>query len=297
MSLDVTIRQRMFGNKPLPLEVILGDQLSYGDYRNDCLRENVLGETEFVAYDAAHIGRGFSVVWNPAEKEQVYLRLLHPTSEAELDAFYKAVRRIAEYWGGSLTVDGKRTSLKSFLSTFEDSVQFNRDAAKQFFVEDILSGKSEIMTLYSAKWPLFVGHKEAEMFAANPRYFETWMHEKQAVSARYGAMRLYCVNGEYIGIFDCEAGYPYIFPDSPRVPYGITNGNTGSALKSEEIQWIIWLDDYDSDGLLELPYASFVERIPEAKKSYYDAGQFLLEPLSEEEIRAMTFDAKPAKYE
>ena len=104
-----------------------------------------------------------------------------------------------------MTVDGRRTDLKAFLSTFADSVQLNNNAVKRYFVEDILSGKSDEMTLYSAKWPLYVGHKEAEMFAANPRYFDTWLHEKQAVSARHGAMRLYCVHGEYIGVFDCEA--------------------------------------------------------------------------------------------
>ena len=56
MGLDVQIKQRVFGNKTMPLEVILGNILHYGSYDNYQLMIGELGETEFMM-----IERGFIV--------------------------------------------------------------------------------------------------------------------------------------------------------------------------------------------------------------------------------------------
>lgn len=45
MSIDITIKQKLFGSKTMPLEVILGDSLSYGFWENDQLTECKLGDT------------------------------------------------------------------------------------------------------------------------------------------------------------------------------------------------------------------------------------------------------------
>ena len=66
MAIDVLIKQKLFGNKTVPLEVILGDSLHYGNFENDRLNIGELGETEFLAYNPRRIGRGFSVIWHPA---------------------------------------------------------------------------------------------------------------------------------------------------------------------------------------------------------------------------------------
>ena len=71
MSIDVLIKQRLFGNKTMPLEVILGEHLHYGHFVKDRLNVGELGETEFVAYNPKSIGRGFSAVWNPKEKKAI----------------------------------------------------------------------------------------------------------------------------------------------------------------------------------------------------------------------------------
>ena len=61
MSLDVCITQKGLFKKGIPLEVILGNELSYGNFDGLCLECGQLGETEFLAYHPAHIGRGLDV--------------------------------------------------------------------------------------------------------------------------------------------------------------------------------------------------------------------------------------------
>ena len=290
MSIDVAIRQSLFGKKTLPLEIILGGQLAYGDYRNDCLKENVLGETEFVAYDPARIGRGFSVVWTPKETRQVELRLLQPSTREELSAFYDAIRRIAEYWGGSLTMDGSRTRLSAFLAGFENAVSFNNQII-QMVIDKILSGDSEELTLHAAKWALVMGQQEAFTFSQNPAAFGAWLHEKQSVSAFYGTPRILSRDDAFLGVYACEAGHSYIFPQKPAVPFGIVSSQTGKPIETEDVQWVMWLDEGKDGGLCQLPYTTFLERVPTGKKSYYDPNHFSMEPLTEAEIREIGADA------
>ena len=69
MAIDILIKQKMFGGKTMPLDVILGEHLHYGNFVTDQLNIGELGENEFVAYNPDSIGRGFSVIWNSGEKK------------------------------------------------------------------------------------------------------------------------------------------------------------------------------------------------------------------------------------
>ena len=40
MAIDVMIQQKLFGNKSMPLEVILGESLHYGNFVNSIIPEN-----------------------------------------------------------------------------------------------------------------------------------------------------------------------------------------------------------------------------------------------------------------
>ena len=81
MAIDILIKQKWFGNKTMPLEVILGDDLHYGNFINDQLTVGELGESEFIASNPECIGRGFSVTWNPTEKKSINLRLPLPSTK------------------------------------------------------------------------------------------------------------------------------------------------------------------------------------------------------------------------
>ena len=44
MSIDVLIKQKMFGGNTMPIGVILGEHLHYGNFVNDQLNIGELGE-------------------------------------------------------------------------------------------------------------------------------------------------------------------------------------------------------------------------------------------------------------
>lgn len=69
MSIDITIKQKGFFKKTLPLSVILGSDLKYGAFVNDALIKDTIGEDEIVIYHPEHIGRGFNIIWNENEKK------------------------------------------------------------------------------------------------------------------------------------------------------------------------------------------------------------------------------------
>lgn len=180
MAIEITIKQKIFGRKTMPLDVILGDYLYYGNFVNDQLKEGELGESEFIAYNPNHIGRGFSVVWTANEKRKIELRLPQPSTTQELADFYAVVERMVTYWNAKLIVEGCKTRLSDFLSDYQNMVEFN-DCIIKRFAQQVLEGESETLTLYSAKWPLSFGKEEAARFIENTENYANWLHTKQIV--------------------------------------------------------------------------------------------------------------------
>ena len=167
MSIDVVIKQKLFGRKTMPLEVILGSELRYGNFVNDRLNAGELGESEFVAYHPGHIGQGFSVVWTPGEKKSIALRLPQPSTAQELADFYAAVERMASYWDARLIADGRRIGLSGFLAGLKDMVAFNDQIIRRLS-RQVLDGAQDNLILYSVMWPLTMGREEAAAFSENP---------------------------------------------------------------------------------------------------------------------------------
>ena len=283
MSIDVLIKQRLFGNKTMPLEVILGEHLHYGNFVKDQLNVGELGETEFIAYNPQSIGRGFSVVWNPKEKKEIALRLPQPSTTQELKDFYDAIERMVNHWHGKLVVDGSRVSLSDFLSNFENTVDFNNKILNHFS-QKVLDGKSNILTLYSTMWPLTVGKEEATMFMENPDYYAEWLHEKQSIDVYFASPDFYIGDRGIFARYILTNNLPSVFPYQPIVPFGITDPATGKQLECNK--WLILLGvEGEKEPLCEMEYSKFLSLIPENKKSKYDGNHFLLAEMTEEEIR------------
>ena len=177
MSIEVTIKQKGFFKKSITLDVILGKELAYGWFDGVRLVKGEFGKNEFIAYHPEHIGRGFSVDCEPYTKDSVYLRLPHPSNPQEIRDFYDTVQRIASYWKCSINVDGVNTSLKKFLSGYEDMVKFNENVITMF-CRGVLTEEKGPTTLFSALWPLHLGKEEAEIFLQDAEKFYLWMHEK-----------------------------------------------------------------------------------------------------------------------
>ena len=284
MSIDVLIKQRLFGNKTMPLQVILGEHLHYGNFVKDQLNVGELGETEFIAYNPKSIGRGFSVVWNPKEKKAIALRLPQPSTTQELKDFYDAIERMVNHWHGNLVVDGSRVSLPDFLSNFENMVNFNNKILNHFS-QQILDGKSDKLTLYSTMWPLTIGKEEATMFMENPNYYAEWLHEKQSINVYFASPAVYIGDNGIFARYMLTNNLPAVFPYHPTVPLGTTDPATGKQLECKE--WLILLGvEGENEPLCEMEYSKFLSLIPENKKSKYDGNHFLLDEMTEEEMRA-----------
>ena len=284
MSIDVLIKQRLFGNKTMPLQVILGEHLHYGNFVKDQLNVGELGETEFIAYNPKSIGRGFSVVWNPKEKKAIALRLPQPSTTQELKDFYDAIERMVNHWHGNLVVDGSRVSLPDFLSNFENMVNFNNKILNHFS-QQVLDRKSDTLTLYSTMWPLTIGKEEATMFMENPNYYAEWLHEKQSINVYFASPAFYIGDNGIFARYNLTNNLPAVFPYQPTVPFGTTDPATGKQLECKE--WLILLGvEGEKEPLCEMEYSKFLSLIPENKKSKYDGNHFLLDEMTEEEIRA-----------
>jgi len=284
MSIDVLIKQRLFGNKTMPLKVILGEHLHYGHYVKEQLNVGELGETEFIAYNPKSIGRGFSAAWNPKEKKAIALRLPQPSTTQELRDFYDAIQRMVNYWRGILVVDGSRISLPDFLSTFDDTVDSNQRILHHFS-HQVLDRESDVFTLYSTMWPLSVGKEEATMFTENPNYYAEWLHEKQSMNVYFASPDFYIGDSGIFARYILTNNLPAVFPYRPTVPFGVTDPATGKHLECKE--WLIVLGiEGEKEPLCEMEYSKFLSLIPEDKKSKYDGSHFLLAEMTEEEIRA-----------
>ena len=250
MAIDVTIKQKIFGNKTMPLEVILGENLHYGNFINDQLNIGELGDTEFIAYHPEHIGRGFSVIWNPSEKKKIELRLPQPSTTQELSDFYAAVERMVKHWNAKLIVDGCNVSLSDFLAGFSNMIEFNDRIIKQF-AQQVIDGEHEALTLYSTRWPLAVGKNEASSFIENTSEYAVWLHKKQAVNACYAIARFYANENGIIARYTFMNGISCIFPRKPTVPFGATDPSTGKALQCSD--WKVWLGiDGEAEPLGEI---------------------------------------------
>ena len=262
MSIDVLVKQKLFGSKPMPLDVILGGQLHYGNFADDQLNVGELGKEEFIAYNPKNIGRGFSVIWNPAEKKKIALRLPQPSTTQELTDFYAAVERMAKHWGASLIVDGSKMSLDAFMEGFQDMFEFN-----------------------STMYPLTIGKEEATRFLDSPDSYSQWLHEKQSMDVRFASPHFYMGDNGIFAKYTLFNNLPTIFPNKPSIPFGAVDPRTGKRLECND--WGISIGILgETSFLCEIAYSDFLNLIPDDKKSKFDATHFLLSELTKEEIKA-----------
>lgn len=286
MSIDVVITQKGLFKKTLPLQVILGSDLSYGSY-DFGFRLNVEQRDEFelIAYLPNQIGRGFSVIWNPKEKHRIVLRALTPTCEEELREFYGCIKRISEYWKCDLEVDGVPTTFSQFQAGLEDMIAFNEKALINM-CQAILAGEHPSLTLFSAMWPMELGKQEAEQFLSNPKDFHQWLHDRQSLDVYYAAPMFYDTEDGIVGIYvlteDCDS----VFPNTPSVPFGIMDPHTNKALTCEQYR-VSLVSTTQNEVIGQLDYEEWLERMRSHPLEYYDGGHFRFAGLSLSEMQAL----------
>ena len=290
MSIDITIKQTNLIKKTLPLEVITGNVLAYGEYEYDHLEPDSIGNGEIVLYDPSRIGRGFSVTWTPKEKKAISLRLIHPTTKEELRAFCDTVERIANSWTNTrIKVDGVRTSLADFLASFDDMVEFN-EKTLAFFCRKVINGEHNDLALHSALWLLFLDHDNAKIFMDSPESFGDWLHTKQTAANVYNSPMLWGTQESPIGVYAFVGDCRYIMPKSPSIPFGMVFSGGG---KINCNVWKVMLPQKTTDAdqmvadyskYVTADYFRFLDIIPEDRISEYDSNHILIEPFTDQEL-------------
>ena len=296
MSIDVVIRQKGFFKKDLPLKTILGNNLSYGAFDGLRLETGVMKGSEFIAYNSSHIGRGFSVNYDRSKPNEITLRLLNPTSNEELHDFYQCIGRIVDHWKCDLEVDGEQTTP----SDFQKGLPWVRKCNARYLLdmaEEICSGKSGNLTLFSAFWPLAVGKPEAELFKVEGvDAFRDWMHKKQSIDAYYAKPRFFLLNRSAIGRYVITENTLSIFPLKGCVPFGVVDPKTNEPLKCEIYE--MWFYSTSEKMMLGgVPYEKFFESIHHGKISRYDAEHVLVKPIPYAEMnRILTAFSKESAH-
>ncbi|MDE7254122.1 MAG: DUF4299 domain-containing protein [Acetatifactor sp.] len=273
MSIEVSIKQKGIFRKPLPLDVILGKSLKYGNYDGFRLDFDKLGETEFVAYHPGHIGRGITVTWKQGEKNAVDLRLLTPASDEEMEDFYECIARIVRFWKNSVVeVEGVPKSLEECLEEKEDLLKGNQSFIANLFGEMINRGQVPLV-LPCAFWSISLSEEDLQRVSQGSASFRDYMHEKQNMDVYY-AKPIFCKDEQGVfGTYACTEETESIFPAKAAPPFW--------ADKSLQVyRWEIALFSTTEDAIVgTVDYEQFLKSVPEDKKQPYDADHLLIAPL------------------
>lgn len=285
MSIDITIKQKGFFKKTLPLNVILGNELQFGIYEGVSLTPGKMGGSEILVYYPERIGRGFSVIWNEKEKDTVVLRSLTPTNPEELSAFYRTIERITNYWNCELDVDGTIQTPKQFQDGLQNMLTFNSRAVKGF-AENILSGEHGNLTIHCAMWPLVIGKEEAKSFFEDEKAFYDWMHEKQSMDVYFANPHFFRTDKGVLGKYALTENTPSVFPIRPYVPFGIVDPETNKPLECHDYD-VALCSTTKNCVLGEVNYETLKNSIPPEKCIKYDGGNVLILGLSLEELEGI----------
>ena len=284
MSIDIRITQKGLLKKALPLNVITGSDLHYGTSDGMKLKENDLGSDEIILYHPEHISRGFSIDWTPERKDYVDLRALSPDSCEGLEDFFAAIQRIAGYWKCKIEMDGNIVSASELVSMIPDMQAFN-ETVLESVCADILLGKKESLTLYSVMFQVVLGVSEAEQFQHDVKAFGKWLHEKQSEDAYYAQPQFFRTDagivGRYVVTEDCRT----IFPLKGQVPLGISDPETGKALKCDRYE--VYFYSISQEKMLGyVPFETFIEIIKEQAERF-DGANIIFEGFSLEFLKKL----------
>ncbi len=282
MAIDVIVRQKRLFKKTLPLNVILGDRLLYGDFDGIRLIPDQIGADSFIAFDPEAIARGFSVVWTKNEKQTVSFRLPLPSTASEIRAFFDAVARVATYWRADVELDGTVMNIAAFSEKYDETLGFNERILRDM-ASELTQGEQRDWTLHAAMWPLVMGRDEAERFLQDPDAYGQWLHEKQAIDAYYAAPMFARTSNGVEGYYMLPCDALSVFPLVPHVPFGVVDPQTGKPLSCRT--FYVVLSDVDAEeDMVKIPYSQFFERLDDRKTHEFDVGHFVLDPLSKQEM-------------
>ncbi len=285
MSVNVVLKQKIFGNKTIPLEIILGDNLTFGSYGDEGLEVGKITGSEIIIFNSNRMARGFAVDWTRNEKKRVIFSLPLPSTTEEITDFYSSVERVAKYWNAKIEIDGTTTSIEEFKNGLDEMLEMNMNAIK-LHAKGIFNGINDSLSFPTVRFPLNVGKEEAEIFVENPEKFAEWLHEKQNTVAAAPEPGFYDWEGKICGYYKVVNGVSLILPNEPKAPFGARNPLTGAPLEIEQWSVVLFVSD-EEEPLDEIGYFDFMDRIPDEKVTKFDGDKILISELTKEEIKSL----------
>ena len=279
MSLDVEIIQKGLFKKKLDYTAIIGN-LGYGVYENNRLAEGKLG-SDFIVYDKKRIGRGISIVCSKAEKDKISLRLLSPTCEEEIDAFYGIIGRIANIWKNcEILQDGEMTDKNALKAICEDMKKANNSYLR-LMLDKNGDFRDGTVTLFSAMWQLDLGDEDkAEILASADivKAYGDWLHRLQKMDVYYAVPKFYETDGGILGMYFITEDTESVIPLVPSVPFGVTDGS-GNPIKADN--WEVCFYSITRDkNVGRMSYEKFVEKVKDNGRRY-DASRIVIGGISD----------------
>lgn len=284
MSIDIEIIQKGLFKKKLDYKTIIGD-LGYGVYENNRLTEGKLGG-DFIVYDKKRIGRGISIVCGRDEKDKITMRMLSPTCEEEIDAFYGIIGRIAKLWKCDILQDGEAVEPNSLGAICADMKKANNSYLR-LMLDKNGDFRDGTVTLFSAMWQLDLGDEDkAEILASADivKAYGDWLHRLQKMDVYYAVPKFYQTDSGILGMYFITENTESAIPLVPSVPFGVTDGEENPL---EVSNWVVSFYSITRDETVgRMSYEKFVEKVKDNGRRY-DASRIIIGGMSDGELDAL----------
>ncbi len=290
MMIKVTVLRRSLFPKKVTPEMIMLEEMQSGGIKDGKFTHEETGEPFRVAYNPKRIGRGIQIRWDENNVRFTELCLNLPTSEEELEDFFRMTARLARQDISEVLLNDKPFGPKQYHDVHETYRIYNLKLLHEM-MGNVLNEQPNQVSIGCVFHRLAAGEKEADRMWAgvDASAFRDWMHESQAVDAYYSEARIEenKPENEYKAVFTMPSGNNVILPDHEELPIRFYDLETGRPCY-EISEWLVELvDDSRRRVLGKMPLKKFRSLLPREKVSYYDAADSLLEPFTVDELMSL----------
>ncbi len=265
----------------LSLKMIVGDDLVIGSYDENWRFVSGRPSNTMVAFNPKKPGRGIIVNLDPKDRYKVTVSLNMPAATYDVELFVELVKRVATEWRASVRNQAKEYMPAEVFAANEENIKkFNLESL-QTASQNIINGKADSFCVFGAFWPLYMGIDEAKLFDSDPSEFDKWLVSKQDIDAFYSGVNFYKKDNNVKGCYAIMSDVEYVFPKKPRIPFGMAVN--GKPLECDN--YFVCVGN-DKEMIGEVPFDSFVSKLPKEKVSDYDINDILIGPFTEEELKA-----------
>ncbi len=288
LFITVTVNRKSLFPKAVTPKMILLDGMKFGCIRDGRFIPGEYGTSFVVAYHPERIGRGIQIGWDNKNVRYTELRLNLPSTNEELDDFFRMTARLARQDLSEVQLNGKPFIPKQFDTIKERYRVYNLKLLHEM-MGNVLNESPGQISIGCVFHRLAAGEKEADQMWAgiNTDHFRDWLHESQSSGAFYSEARIRERDQDLQAVFTMPSGRSVILPDHEELPLRFYDLKTGKP-RYEINDWLVELVDHSKKQVLGMmPLQKFRKLIPADKVSYFDAADSLLAPFTVEELNEL----------